>query len=351
MFTKIRIKNIQSYKDQIIELSPYVNSIIGLSNHGKSVIVKVLDWIFNNTTYKKWKNRNADDKEEYFGSVTTSEGWTIKRKRVKNDNLYSYEKDLREYELRNFNQGVPDEVKKLLNVGQINLKKQIETFFLLNDSAPDVGRYLNRIVNLDGINKAFSTIEVKKKGVSIDLKKNKSNLGKYQKDMENYQNLDKMQERIHELEILQQMINNKTNIILKINDLIERIDKEEKVLKSIPNIKLVEKKIEEMEIVVKRINDNNERVKLISNIINRIEHEEKVLKSIPDIKTVEKKIEEMEVIIKQYNETQQKIVNINNLIGLIERKEENIKYYQEQIEIYENKYNDLMPDICPFCGK
>jgi hypothetical protein len=80
---------------------------------------------------------------------------TIKRTKGKSTNLYS----LNGVEFKAFGLGVPDEISKLLNMDSTNIQNQHDSPWWFQDTAGEVSRHLNRIVDLSIIDTTLANLD------------------------------------------------------------------------------------------------------------------------------------------------------------------------------------------------
>ncbi len=149
MLTKIKIRNFQAHAKLDLELDPHVTTIVGPSDVGKSSIIRALKWVATNQPSGESFIRSGAKFCEVKLSV---DGHEITRKRSNSEN--SYLLDVQRF--NSFGQNVPDPIAKLLNVSPVNFQGQHDSPFWLADTAGQVSRSLNAIVDLDVIDESLS---------------------------------------------------------------------------------------------------------------------------------------------------------------------------------------------------
>jgi len=164
MIASVTLTNFQSHQSTHIDFSDGVNAIIGFSDAGKSAIMRGLAWVITN------KPSGADFTSHWGGETSVeielTDGQTIKRLRHKDRNEYW----LNDQCFKAFGQDVPAEIKLALNLSDVNLQFQMDGPFLLSDSPGDVAQYLNKVVKLDGIDRAISYVRKALGAAQQDLK-------------------------------------------------------------------------------------------------------------------------------------------------------------------------------------
>jgi len=155
----LELHNIQSHVDTKFTLSPFLNVIKGISNSsdiGKSVVVKGLRLLIENRASKNIRTWNAPTSS----SVVVSDGNTIVG-RVKDDTLNGYfikEEGKEDQEFKAIKTDIPHNVQKALNLSEVNIQRQRDTFFLIDESAGQVAKELNKVSGLSTIDATLKRI-------------------------------------------------------------------------------------------------------------------------------------------------------------------------------------------------
>jgi exonuclease SbcC len=144
VISSLTIKGILSHKDTHIEFSPGVNVIVGASDVGKSSIIRSIRKVSANRPLGdglvNW------DMDRASITIKTSEGDRITRNIGKINNYVINE----DKSLEAMNHGIPDQVKSLLNLDDINFSLQSTEHFLFGPSYTSgmVAKMINEVANL-----------------------------------------------------------------------------------------------------------------------------------------------------------------------------------------------------------
>lgn len=297
MIKTILIQNFRSHKETKLELDKGINIIVGSSSGGKTNVIRALNWVINNRpSGDSYRNRQGGDTEVSVELETNS----IQRIKNKKDNLYK----LGNAEYKAMGTDIPEDIKTLLNFTDINLQNQHNAPFLLSESAGEVGRYLNKLVNLDLIDVSMRKIATKKRELSTDYKHFLSELDTTTEQQKKYSWVKEAEEKIIELSRIETAIQNNRNN----SDLLTRI---------ITGIKRVSEEIEELK----------------------------------HVEGVEGKINELEKLQAKITLIERESNSISKIINEIKWVEKNIVAQKSLIDISEKQFKELMPKICPLCGK
>lgn len=151
MLERIRIQNFQAHDKLAINLDPGITTIVGPSDVGKSAVIRALRWVLTNqpqgTAFIRHGSKGCT-------VAVDLDGRNIIRRR--GGSLNSYELDGQE--LKAFGTGVPDLVARLVNMGPNNWQGQHDAPFWFSESAPQVSRELNAVVDLGVIDDSLKAI-------------------------------------------------------------------------------------------------------------------------------------------------------------------------------------------------
>ena len=147
---RVTIRNFQSHKETVLELSPTVNSLEGVSDSGKSAVLRSLLWCLTNKPdgvafASNWaKDRKGKLKDDVRVSIDN-----ITRFRTADTNgyiRYVPGKDPQTYEA--LKGTVPPDIESAINIGSVNIQRQMDPPFLLSSTPGDAARYVNELIGL-----------------------------------------------------------------------------------------------------------------------------------------------------------------------------------------------------------
>lgn len=172
MIDKIEIRNFRTQVKQNIELSPGVTTIVGSSFAGKSTAVKTLKWVATNKpagdSIINW------DADKAVARITVDGSKKVVRKRGKGINLYKLNKK----KFTAFGSDVPPDIANLFNMADINFQGQFDAPFWFCETAGEVSRQLNAIINLEIIDNTLFNIaaQLRKTKIVIGITQDKLKL-------------------------------------------------------------------------------------------------------------------------------------------------------------------------------
>lgn len=167
---KIIIQNIQSHPFSTLRLSPGLNVIRGQSDSGKSVIIRALKWLITNRASKRIRRKGIDSDLISVVEVTDGET-TVSRARSDSFNGYYVKSEGAEpVEFNPVGKDIPDLVSRTLNLTEVNIQEQKDTFFLLDESAGNVAKTLNKVSGLSDIDNTIQSVNSKIKSMAAEIR-------------------------------------------------------------------------------------------------------------------------------------------------------------------------------------
>jgi DNA repair exonuclease SbcCD ATPase subunit len=344
MIRDLTIRNFLSHKNTRLQFDKGVNVFVGQSYAGKSSVIQAIRWLINNRP-------SGDSFRSFWGgttkvSMTTTEGDRVQR--IKSNKLNEYRINDKE-PYRAFGTDVPDDVKKTLNFGEINLATQFEPHFLISRSSGEIAQYFNRIAGLDQIDEGVKNVNKWIRQIQSEKEADEKEKVRKQEDLKQYEDLDEIEAKVKKLEKFEQK---KEDYDKEIENIAHYIETIETLDREIENI---EKKIEAEDKVNEIIELYQKRDSIAADIEELYEYRD-------TIEVVEKEIEDNSKKVKAESK-------INEITDLIDRRDEiessvsdlyKLKYDIEKIgsdiEATENKLNELEEEfhenysgVCPLC--
>jgi len=291
MFNKLQIRNFRKNEKLDVILEP-ITVFRGPSGSGKSSLVGAIKLLaFNSpsgTDFIHWDHSSA--------IVRLIEGKnSITRKRSKTENYYRVNK---QKPLKAFGTGVPDNIDNLLNVSSLNFHRQHAGPFWFRETAGEVSRQLNSIVNLDLIDTTLSNLSKQQRETKIQV-------GLIKKRIK-----DAKQQR------------RKLRYIFSIN-----------------------KRLEGLEQTAKEHKENADRLMSLVDSAHFIhQYRAEISQPIPNIKLLMS-------LCKKWKQLNRRRVQLSELFGKAEELEEIDYQFGVKIKKAEKELSKLVGSTCPWCGR
>jgi exonuclease SbcC len=199
MIRELIIANFQSHEDTKLKFCPGVNVIVGPSDSGKSAIIRALRWVLFNKggtgAFSHWSPKSMSV------SVVLDDLSSVSRNRAPKGNTYCLCHTPKDGfptmdDLSAVGNAVPPAVEEMLNVSDLNMQRQGDPYFLLNDGPADVARTLNEIAGLTDIDEAHTRIAGKIREYQASERRNAEDLQEVETSLTKYEGLDEIRGRL-----------------------------------------------------------------------------------------------------------------------------------------------------------
>lgn len=178
MLERLRLTDFQVHAKLDVTLDPAITTFVGASDVGKSAVLRALRWVLTNVP--------AGDAFVRHGTTSAKaelivDGRTVTRVRGPSTNLYQLDGET----YKSFGaSAVPDTIAAFLNVGPVNFQGQLDGPFWLGESAAEVSRRLNAIVDLSVIDDVLAgcAAEVRKTKSMVELTEERLKTARAERD-------------------------------------------------------------------------------------------------------------------------------------------------------------------------
>ena len=330
MLNKILIQNFQCHDRLKVDLDQ-VTSVIGPSDAGKSALIRSLRWLAANTPQG---DEFVQDGAKGCTVVISVDGHDIRRKRGKGVNEYILDEQV----FKAFGNNVPDPIVKILQIGQLNFQNQHDSPFWFSETAGQVSRNLNAIVDLELIDKCLFSINriVNRARTEVEIAEDR-----LRKAITRKKELRWVVEASKEFEEIERLESENSKLTHKCKnieyDIAESSNAKKKQLST-------ERELKSLQFVLKLGGKNEDiinTIRSLNGIIIEVSRLEKIKK--PDTKEIDKSADDYQSII-------WKVGNLANSIHKIRQQERTFKEIKEEIESIEEELHTRTEGVCPLCG-
>ena len=346
MIDSLLIENFQSHKHTELGFSPGVNVIVGSSDCGKSAVLRALNWIVNNHPsgdgFVSWWDKKTKCK------VTLKvDGNEISRIRGKGQGPNKY--FLGDEKLTGFGQGVPEEITEVINLNEMNIQRQHASPYLLDDTPGEVGRKLNKVVNLDIIDEVFKKVRSRYMEVNQVVTLENERLGKLREDYAGYNYLDQLESDLGLAEKLDKEINDIGDDYAVLNNLIVDLEEQTGELFEINKVLAFDNKVESLINEQEGLEDSEHQKEELKILIQDILEDAQNLTVCNDMVTYEKEVcdsiaQVTALVDDSYNLKVLKEIVVEHYSLLFDLGET-----ENKLVVLETDFHSRMPDICPLC--
>lgn len=149
----LTVQNFQRHKKISLVFSRTLTTLVGSTDAGKSALLRALRWVcLNDFVGSDFIREGAQSTEVQISFRHQKADHQITR--IKGDRVNSYELDGKEY--KSFATNVPEDIARSLQLSEINFQGQHDAPFWFNETAGEVSRRLNAVVDLSVIDIVMS---------------------------------------------------------------------------------------------------------------------------------------------------------------------------------------------------
>lgn len=339
MITKAIIKNFQSHKRTVIDLSKGINMFIGISDKGKTVIIRAIRWVVYNKP-------SGEEYRSWWGGETSvelffSDGTIVKR--VKSNTVNEYW--LNGGKLKAFGQGVPDEITKILNLEEVNIQQQMDAPFLLNETAGEVASHFNKIAGISIIDKSIAKAKKEVAETKASIKQREDDLKEKTEQLEAYNDLDALEKKVKQLDTLDKEKKAIQISVFWLKDKVKRLKEINGSFVEMETLLELEQPIKKVLAKKKQVDTKEKEINKINTLVGRLQHVDEAITGITTLLQLEPTVNELLNKHSLKSQFQRDLTALTTLINkhttLTRKGQDNDEKLVELI--------DAMPDVCPVC--
>lgn len=342
MIKSLEIFNFQSHKHSVLDFHPNVNVIVGLSDAGKSAIIKALRWVISNRPTGESFRSHWGGKTEV---ILTLDDCVISRSKDK-ENLYT----LNDLEFRAFSTNVPQEIINALNMSDVNIQYQLDTHFLLSDSPGEVAQHFNKVAKLDKIDLAQSNIANWIRGITKDIETKKELIASNEIQLTKFDYLEKFEAEVEVLEELEKKEAAQEQRIAKLSSLLNQLEQIDINIQGYQEYLNAEAPVKSvLELITKRdelVQKKNKMVVLLDSIVEVDEDIELYEEIIPAGKLIDELLE----LYSKESEISKSVEKMKKLYNDIDLTELRIIASEKEYNRLHKEFDEAMGDKCVLCG-
>jgi DNA repair ATPase RecN len=346
MLEKLQIRNYGANAKVQIEFDPQVTTIIGKSFTGKSWILRALRWVCMNkppgTSFINWGADRANVRLFVDNKKIT---------RTRSKSVNRYKKTEPDYggeickRYTAFGNGVPPAISKVVNVSDINFQGvnelgQHEPPFWFCQTAGEVSRQLNSIVNLEIIDATLSALASKIRTANERIKVTEERFDKALEDKNALAYVKEMNDDLRRIEKVEVKRMIKAQTCEELTVILNKCVRYRKIIERTRSQQLHSRNIIE---IGQKLQETQKLSESLKNDIEEIRKLRAIIKvQIPDIKSLDETYERLQ-------EVKNEIKSLTVYIGEIKKYKELICQAVGKRKKLKLKMN--LKGKCPLCGR
>ena len=341
MIRQLHINHFQSHDCTTLKFHPGVNVIVGPSDSGKSAIMRALRWVLFNKggtgAFSHWSPKRMD-----VGLLLEGKE-SITRSRSPSGNHYQIE----DSELAAVGKDVPPAVSELLNVTDLNMQRQGDPYFLLNDGAPEVARKLNEIAGLESIEQAHTRIAGKIREHQAAERANTTTIAETTEALKKYEGIDEIKGRLTILQQEERAVAFKNDQLDEFQTLIGDIIDAQDVCTQLGTIRYLEEDAQRIERDQCAFESKQERIAALSLLLDGATRAEKDIARFEEVSN-EDDVLSIQKQLTQHTQTQQRLETLGALgknVSMLQAEIDNIRLQETALQNVLDEFG-----VCPTCG-
>ena len=342
MIKKLVLSHFQCHKKKSIEFDPGVNIIGGPSDTGKSSIIRALKWvIFNKPAGDSFRRHGS---KRTVAKLFTDEHTII---RTKTNSINTYELD--GATLKSFGTAPPPEVEEAIQLSPINFQEQHDSPFMLSETAGECGRMLNKMVDLEVIDRALKNLNRLLSKTKNDENYNKEHLNELKERLSKYDFLGDMRDALNDLQEKKADIDRIKMNMNSLSLITEELSVVEEKLAAIPDCASILKQIEVIERTGEKYELMRQECERFHTTYEAAQNITEDLNNLPDYSDILKRIKEIQEASKALTEAQEQLDELHHTMFAIKKNDTEIKNCKDSVEVDQKTYDKLMGKECPLC--
>jgi len=225
---RLRITGFQAHDLLDVTLDPSITTIVGDTDTGKSSIIRALRWLMLNKPRGDGFLRVGSKRMEVKGKVGDT---TVQRKRSSSDNSYAMRADGEQQEYTAFGSDVPDAIRDAFGVTEVNFQLQHDAPYWFSLSPAEVGRQLNKIVDLEVIDNVSKRLAGRSRRLMAEIDVTNSRLLQAKTQEAELAYIVEMEKDLGALQVEEGLLEDRRNRLSTLRDVVMVVGSHESTVK------------------------------------------------------------------------------------------------------------------------
>jgi exonuclease SbcC len=356
MIKSMAFQNFQSHRESFLDLHPGVNVIVGASDVGKTAILRGFRWaVWNRPQSDAFRSYWAvADKDYCIVEISMSTGNVVTRMKDHRNNIYLLKTPEGNpddpLEFTAFKSEIPEEIQQALNLTEINLQRQFDRPYMLDNSPGEVAQHFNRVAHLDIIDITLRRVQSAYSRISRDIETDEERITEIQEELKKYEKLDEMDGFLTGLEQMESQRVSLCNSAQALSSTIKTMEELDNQIAEHQKILTLSEPLEEIERLRNQRSELfNERQRL-SNTIDQVEGCSQQISQYELTIGLEDRVSRLLKVIEMKRKVKEERTDLANLLLDIGTLDKELKLIQNDLAIMETDWKKEFPETCPLCG-
>lgn len=349
MIKSLSILNFQSHEKTELNFHSGVNVIVGSSDSGKSAIIRAMRWLI-------WNRPSGNSFRSTWGGETSCkilvDGNVVTRSRDKVDQYQiKGEKGTKTTEFKAIGTSVPEEVNRILNIGDINLQYQLDSPFLLSNSPGEAAQHFNKVARLDKIDQGNSAVNSAIRELEQDIKYRTKGIESDEERLKEFDYLDKMEAEVEVYEELEKRLTTKRNGWDKLKKLKYDLVEIDLDLSSYNNLIILEEQVNQIEEFIEtRATLDQKQVKL-DILLEHIREDTIDLKNLKWVMSFEESVNNLLQLQSTLKTAVEHRTNLQTHLWKMDAVDSDYEESQSNTKALQAEFDKEMGEVCKLCGQ
>ena len=327
MIKSVGIQNFLSHEETFVEFHKGFNVIAGVSDSGKSTVLRAIDWVSRNQlsgdALKSWSAKKKDSVmvEMVLENPVTGAEEVVTKERMGSTSSYTVSGYPEPFSV--VGRHVPKEAQDIINFSELNFKSQHDPYLLPPQmTAGSLAKMINELVGLSDIDVSLKNLNSKIMGLKGSAEKTTADISQTETEIQQFSYLETMGCEIQEVETgqaslsaLNLNIERLTKIIEDISSITIEIEDNKSILTLVPVVAGINTLIQDLESKDSKILSVGQTVTNIENLKISIDSKKAILKAVQPAQAIN-------TLVESFKEKDKKISSLSNSIdGLLKISE------------------------------
>lgn len=336
MIKAIQVKKFRTHDNTVIKFDKGVTTFVGPSDTGKSNLLRAIRWVALNrpagTNMIQWEQSDPAKVRILVDKKT------ISRTRSTSVNTYALDKQV----FFAFGNNVPEPVEKFLNMDELNFQTQHDYLFWFTLTPGEVARQLNKIVNLDLIDRVLKHLDGSVRQLKSQVSVTDMRLASAKNEVDQKRWVIVADRRLAQIEKKQEKVEQEYAAIDELEELLGQAEKNRKIQKESDGVLLVGENVLRL---AEDVRNEQVEVKLLDGWVETMEREGKEASiEIPDLTQLEK-------LFSEKQEEGKSVALLEECVLELEGAEEEYEEEEEAFDEAQKELDTAMKGRCPLCGR
>jgi hypothetical protein len=303
--------------------------------------------LFNRPTGEGFRSSFSDKKEDIEVTLFFDDSQYITRKKGKQNQYLSGD-----LELSAVGFDVPNEIKEITKIKEINFQGQHDKYFLLEETPGFIGKTLSEFVGLKIIEEKIKIINEIINKTKMRSKINEEDLKKAEEKLLTFSHLEEVETIINSIESLVKEQSTNSRIVHQLNTIIFNISNLKEIIRKNKTFMEIKPKCENLMSRISRWNKLEKKSKDINLILSNLKINREKIDRCEKILTIKPLCQDLKSFIEKFNTRQSHLNKILSVCSDIQKtksqRTNSVRLRDQLLKRKEELIKNL--DFCQYCG-